>query len=184
MTNGNPAAAVATASRTWGIILIVLGILCIAAPLVAGTFATMMIGVCVLAAGIATLMGAFQADSWGTGAFALMMGGLTLLAGAYMLAHPVLGLMTITLMLAFYFIFDGALQIVAAFKARPAPGWGMFLFGGILSLLLGYVIYAEWPISGGWVIGTLAGIRFLFGGMTMMMVGGAAAGVAKEMGGA
>jgi len=185
MTEGNEVHAVAEVAKAgaavsgfWGIALIVLGILCIAAPFVAGAFTTMMIAVSMIAAGAVIIFGALQADSWGIGIFASLMGVATALAGAYMLAHPVLGLVTITLALAIYFFVDGISQIIGAFQARPADGWVWFLTGGIISMVLGYMIYSDWPFSGAWLVGTLVGIRLLFGGMTMMMIGGTQAAVA------
>ena len=159
--------------KMWGILLIVVGLLCIAAPFVAGTFASMFIGASILVAGVAMTLGAMQAGSWGTGIFGTLIGLLTALAGLYMLTHPVIGLLSITLALAIYFMVDGVFQIVGALQARPANGWALFLFGGLLSLVLGYIIYSGWPISGAWVVGTLAGIRFIFGGMTILMIGDA-----------
>lgn len=181
MAGSNLASDVAKASRLWGIVLIVLGILSIAAPHIAGASATMLIGICILIGGIGILIGAFQADSWGIGVFATLMGIITAIAGLYMLLNPVLGMMTITLFLAIYFIVDGVFQIIGAVQARPAGGWGWFLFGGILSVLLGYIIYSGWPVTGFWVVGTLIGIRLLFGGFAMMMVGSAASEVGKAI---
>ncbi len=185
MTEGNEVHAVAEVAKAgaavsgfWGIALIVLGILCVAAPFVAGAFTTMMIAVSMIAAGAVIIFGALRADSWGIGIFASLMGAVTALAGAYMLAHPVLGLVSITLALAIYFFVDGVSQIIGAFKARPADGWVWFLLGGIISMALGYMIYSDWPFSGAWLVGTLVGIRLLFGGMTMMMIGGTQAAVA------
>jgi len=182
MTEANPVSEVAragaAASSTWGIALIILGILCIAAPFVAGTFTTMLIAVAMIAAGIVITVGAFRADSWGIGIFALLMGVVTSIAGIYLLARPVLGMVSIALALAVYFFVDGVFQIIGAFKARPQQGWVWFLFGGIISILLGYMIYSDWPVSGAWVVGTLVGIRLLFGGWTMLMLGGAQAVVA------
>jgi len=172
------AKAGAAVSSFWGIALIVLGVLCIAAPFVAGTFASMMVAVSLLAAGIVITMGAFSANSWGIGIFGTLMGIVTALAGAYMLAHPVLGLVSITLALAVYFLVDGVAQIIGAFQARPADGWIWFLIGGVISVALGYMIYSDWPFSGTWLVGTLVGIRLLFGGWTLMMVAGTQAAVA------
>ncbi len=130
MTEGNEARAVADVAKAgaavsgfWGIALVVLGILCIAAPFVAGAFTTMMIAVSMIAAGGVIIFGALQADSWGIGIFASLMGVVTALAGAYVLAHPVLGLVSITLALAIYFFVDGISQIIGAVQARPADGW-------------------------------------------------------------
>ena len=185
MTEVNPVADVAKAgaatSSVWGIALIILGILCVAAPFVAGTFTTVLIAVALIASGIVITIGAFQADSWGIGIFAILMGVVTGLAGVYMLARPVIGMLTITLALAIYLFADGIFQIIGAFQARPAQGWAWFLFGGILSIILGYIIYSNWPVSGAWVVGTLVGIRLIFGGWTMMMLGGAQAAVADAI---
>ncbi len=185
MTEGNevhPVANVAKAgaavSGFWGIALVVLGILCISEPFVSVAFTTMIIAVSMIAAGAVIIFGAFQADSWGIGIFASLMGAATALAGAYLLARPVLGMVSIALVLAIYFFVDGIAQIIGAFQARPAEGWGWFLFGGIISVVLGYMIYSDWPFSGAWLVGTLVGIRLLFGGMTMMMIGGTQAAVA------
>jgi uncharacterized membrane protein HdeD (DUF308 family) len=185
MAEENPVAGVARAgaatSRNWGIALVVLGVLCIAAPFVAGAFTAMMIGVALIAAGIVITVGGIQADSWGIGIFALLIGVVTGLAGVYMLARPVLGMVSIALALAVYFLVDGVFQIVGALQARPAKGWGWFLFGGIVSVFLGYIIYSDWPVSGAWVVGTLVGIRLLFGGWTLMMLGGAQAAIADAI---
>ena len=160
-------------SGLFGIVLIVLGILCIAAPFVAGTFAAMMIAASVLMAGVLITIGALQTKSGGAGIFGVLIGVVTTLAGAYMLAHPLLGLASITLVLAIYFGMDGVFHVIGGLQARPAPGWGMFVFGGVVSMALGYMIYSNWPFSGAWVVGTLVGIRLLFGGMLLMTASGA-----------
>jgi len=189
MTDDNPVAeaaadvakAGAVASSFWGIALIVLGALCIGAPFVAGTFTTVMIAVALIAAGIVTTMGAFRADSWGIGIFAVLMGVATALVGAYLLARPMLGMVSITLALAVWFVVDGAFQIIGAFRARRSKGWVWFLIGGIISIALGYMIISDWPFSGAWVVGTLVGIRLVFGGWTIVMLGSTQAAVADML---
>ena len=161
--------------------MIILGILCIALPFVAGALATVLIAVAIIAAGIVTMLGAFRADSWGIGIFAFLMGVAAIVAGVVMLARPMLGMVSIALALAAYFIVDGVFQIIGAFKARPAKGWVWFLFGGIISIVLGYIIYSDWPVSGFWVIGLLVGIRMIFGGWTILMVGGVQDVIADEL---
>lgn len=183
MGNRNPvsdaARAGSAASGWWGIILIILGILCIAMPHVAGTATSLLIAIAIIAAGIVTTVGAFQLDSWGMGILAILIGIVMTLAGVYMLAHPYLGLISIALMLAIWFFVDGVMEIVAAFQVSEGRGW--LIFGGIVSLLLAYIIYSDWPVSGFWLVGTLVGIRMLFGGMTMMMLSGTQSAVASAI---
>jgi hypothetical protein len=87
---------------------------------------------------------------------------------------PGLNLSTLTLFLAAYFVASGILQIVAGFGARPEPGWGLVAFGGVVSLVLGVIIWRQFPISGIWAVGTLVGIQLLFSGWTLIAVGGLA----------
>ena len=65
-------------------------------------------------------------------------------------------------------------RIAIAFQMRPAGGWGWMLFGGILSAILGFLIWNQWPLSGFWAVGTLVGIQFIFSGWSMIAVGMAA----------
>ena len=91
-----------------------------------------------------------------------------------MISQPVSALATLTLFLAAYFVASGIVQAVAAFGARPEPGWGWVMFGGVLSLILGLMIWRQFPISGVWALGTLVGIQLVFSGWTLIAVGGLA----------
>jgi len=65
----------------------------------------------------------------------------------------------------------GISEIVAAIQIRPTQGWGFVLFSGIVSVILGFLIWNQWPLSAAWAIGVLVGIQLLFAGMTMITVG-------------
>ena len=77
----------------------------------------------------------------------------------------------LAIMLAVYFILDGIGEISAAFQRRPADGWGWLLFGGIVSILLGLMIWGQFPLSGLWAIGILLGIKLFFIGLIMVTAG-------------
>jgi len=155
----------------FGILTILLGVMAMASPLVAGTSVAILVGILLAAAGVARLIWAFQAESFGQGVLKFALGGLTLLAGILMLVRPLLGLGTLTMLLAAYFIVDGLFEIIGAFQIKPADGWGWLLFGGIVSLALGVMIWRDYPISGAWAIGVLVGVKLLFAGMMMVTVG-------------
>ena len=91
-----------------------------------------------------------------------------------MIFRPVVGLLSMTLLLAVYFIVDGVSEIFAAFKMKPDRGWGWLLFNGIVAVLLGAMIWRQWPVSGAWAIGLLVGIHILFSGWTMIVLGSGA----------
>jgi len=166
----DPARAGATGSKMLGVVLFILGFLAIGTPYVAGTAAVMVIGIFLIAGGLTMT---FASMGSGGGIWGVLFGAITALAGISVVARPYIGLASITLMLAIYFGVQGVAEIIAAFQGRPAPGWGVYLFGGVVSLLLSYMIFSEWPMSGAWAVGVLVGIRLMFSGMAMMMVGGA-----------
>jgi uncharacterized membrane protein HdeD (DUF308 family) len=140
-------------------------------PFVAGASATLLVGVLVLAAGIVRIVWAFGSDSFGKGLLKLVIGVLTLLAGIFLLAHPLFAMGVLTIVLAIYFVLDGIAEIVAGFKRRPHLGWLWMLIGGIVSILLGIFIWRQFPLSGIWAIGVLLGIKLFFIGLMMITAG-------------
>jgi len=68
---------------------------------------------------------------------------------------------------------EGIWKIIASFKFRPNPGWIWLLLGGGLSLVLGILIWNQWPLSGVWAIGMLVGIDLLTTGISLVVLGSA-----------
>ena len=159
------------ASVAFGAVLSVLGIFAVIAPLFAGIAVTVLIGLLLLAAGIAEMIFAFQAGSFGKGVLRFLFGGLSLLAGVVVLAAPAENLGVLTIMLAVFFVLGGVTDIVLAFKVRPVDGWGWTLFSGVVSIVLGIFIVAQWPVSGIWAVGIYVGVRMLMHGWMLMALG-------------
>jgi uncharacterized membrane protein HdeD (DUF308 family) len=78
------------------------------------------------------------------------------------------------------FAIGGFSEIVASVRLRPGSGWGWMLFGGIVSIWLGIMIWGQFPLSGVWAIGILLGIKLFFVGLIMLMGGSAVRSMAKE----
>jgi len=154
-----------------GVLTGILGVLAMISPMMAGMTVSVMVGILLIIGGIARTIFAFKAQSWGKGILAFVLGVLTLLAGLVMVFRPVLGLTSLTLVLAAYFFVDGIFEIFEAFDLKPLKGWGWMLFGGIVSVLLGFLIWRQWPISGAWAIGILVGIKLIFAGVAMIAIG-------------
>lgn len=165
-------------SASWvigfGVLLMVLGTLAVLAPLVAGLAIDTIVGALFLAAGIAEVIFAFRAKSWGAGLLSFASGGLSIVCGGAMLLFPLFGLSFLTLLLAGYFFADGIARSVLALQARPLPGWPWMLFTGLVTLLLAGLIVADWPFSGVWAIGVLAGVNILLTGWALIFSGLAA----------
>src|SRR6202044_843792 len=90
--------------------------------------------------------------------------------GGYLLLHPVLGAASLTLLLASLFLIEGILNIVLYVKMRSLHGSSWVLVDGIITLLLGAMIYMQWPSSSLWAIGTLVGISLIFSGVARVMM--------------
>jgi len=167
----------------FGIVLVILGILSIMAPLFSGVAVTLLVGFFMIAAGIARLVWAFQAGSFGKGVLTFLLGGLFIVTGILMLARPLAGLASLAMVVGAFFLVDGIFEMAAAFKIKPAEGWGWMLFGGIASIVLAGMIWWDWPFSGAWAIGVLVGVKLLFSGTAMIAIGSAGSRLASEVDG-
>jgi uncharacterized membrane protein HdeD (DUF308 family) len=152
-----------------GIALIALGACVLVSPVATGTITVIMIGMLMAAAGIAEFIGAFRAGSRLARASWLLAGFVTAVCGVLLAAHPIMGLGFLTALLALYFLADGAVKIAGAVKFAGHRLW--LACGGALSLLLSYLISANWPLSGGWAIGILVGINLIYTGILVLVMG-------------
>jgi uncharacterized membrane protein HdeD (DUF308 family) len=158
----------------FGVLTVIAGVFAIVAPLGSGLGITIFIGLALVIGGGARIIAAFGADSFGQGALAFIGGLLGAVAGVILATRPGLGLATLTLLIGSYLLVDGIASAVLAFRVRPDQGWGWILFSGIVTVLLGILLLAEWPISGTWALGTLVGVNLLFSGFAMISIGSAA----------
>ena len=154
-----------------GVITIILGILAMLAPGVTGLSVAMLVGVFVIGGGIVRMIWAFRADSLGRGLLMFAIGGLTLLCGIFLVANPIFASGVLTIILAIYFVVDGICEIAASLQLKPESGWGWMLFGGVVSILFGIMIWGQFPLSGAWAIGILLGIKLFFVGLIMITGG-------------
>ena len=161
-----------------GIAVLILGIISIKQPLMTGVAVTIMLGCILLISGIVQFFHGFKVIGSGARIWSILVGLFTIVAACLILARPVFALGTLTLVVAVFLFADGLLTSIAAFQSRSERGWGWTLFNGLVTLLLGWLIWREWPISGAWAIGLLIGIRIFMTGMGMLLMGSAARGVA------
>ncbi len=163
----------------FGVIAIILGILAMLTPAAAGTSVLLVVGVLVLVAGIVRIIWAFGSGSVGKGLLMFALGVLTLLCGIAILANPLFASGLLTIVLAIYFVLDGIAEIVAGIKRRPGLGWIWMIVAGIVSILLGVLIWRQFPLSGIWAIGILLGIKLFFVGLIMITAGSVMRSVSK-----
>jgi uncharacterized membrane protein HdeD (DUF308 family) len=162
-----------------GIISIIVGIASIAAPLVTGVSIVVTVGIFVIAVGVLRIMWAFGAGSFGSGLLAFAIGGLTLLCGLSLVSDPIFAFGFLTVLIAIYLLADGIAEIAGAFRLVPESGRLWMILGGVLSILLGIMMWEQYPLSGGWAIGVILGIKLLSIGFAILMVGTGVRTVAK-----
>ena len=165
-----------------GFLLVVLGVLAIATPFISGIAASTLVASTMVAAGMTTIFFCFKAGSFGSGFAQFFFGGITMLAGSVMLAMPIQTLAALTILLLVYFVVDGAYTIYTGIKRKPAQGWGWVVTSGVASLLLGGLLAYQWPTSGAYALGLLVGIRLLFSGWSLAMLGMAGDNIGEDIG--
>jgi uncharacterized membrane protein HdeD (DUF308 family) len=159
-----------TLSTLWGVLLIILGMLAVGSPFLAAVAVNAVIAWLIVFAGVVHLIVAFHTREAGSLIWRLLVGLAYIAFGGYLIARPALGVVSLTLILASLFLIEGILDIVLFFKVRSAQGSSWLLIDGIITLLLGLMIYAQWPSSSAWAIGTLVGISMIISGVSRVML--------------
>ena len=150
------------------ILLILAGLAAICLPFLAGVAVSIAVGWLLLIVGIMHLVFGWHTRSAGAVIWKLLVGLAYLFAAFYILDHPGRGLLTLTLVLAFYLFFEGIFEAVIYAQLRRFPGSGWFLFDAIVTIILGIMIFMSWPVSSVWAVGTLIGISILFSGISRL----------------
>jgi uncharacterized membrane protein HdeD (DUF308 family) len=153
-----------------GVLMIILGIIAMLAPWEFGIVIALIIGWSAIFNGVAQIIYGIRIHSGGRTVLEVILGLIYIVAGIYLLMHPVGGLLALTLFLACFLLVYGIFALVLAFHMRPLHGWGWVLFDAIITILLGILIWAHWPLNSEWVVGTLFGISILVSGVTRLMM--------------
>jgi uncharacterized membrane protein HdeD (DUF308 family) len=161
----------ASSMKWMGMLTIIFGILAMMMPYITGQSVLMLIGIMVMAGGIIRMIWAFKAGSLGKGILVFIIGGLTLLAGFWIITEPFIAAGALTIVLSIYFFMDGFAEIMAAFSLTEGKGW--LIFDGVVTVILGILLFLGFPFSGPLAVGVLLGIKLLLAGITMLTLGSA-----------
>jgi len=156
------------------VVFIVLGLMAIIEPGIAGLAVTILAGWLLIFGGGAHLGAAFSGGGAGRVIWQVLIGILYIVGGFYFLTHPLLGLGTLTLLLAVIILMEAVFEIIAYFRMRGQGGSGWLLVNALITLLLGGLIWFHWPSSSVWAIGILVGVNLLMTGFSRLMFGLAA----------
>lgn len=151
-----------------GFVQALLGSAAIVVPQVATQLGTEFLGVLLLFAAALQIWQGLRVRSWKGTPLLLLAAGLDVALGAILLLHPVQGAVALTLLLAVLLVAQGAVRIGVHLRGGLQQGAGGFLLAGILGLVLGALLWWEWPGDSVWAIGLLLGINLLIGGLAMI----------------
>ncbi|MFC7132746.1 MULTISPECIES: HdeD family acid-resistance protein [Salinibaculum] len=154
-----------------GALIAVLGVLAILAPFVTGIGLSLLLGALLVLGGLAHVAHAFSASGWTGSLWQIALAIIYAFAGISLLANPVIGLATLTLLLIFYLAIMGLVEVVGGLLTRSDPRWGWVVVSGVISLLLAGLLWAGFPSTAEWALGLLVGIHLLSTGIMLALVG-------------
>jgi uncharacterized membrane protein HdeD (DUF308 family) len=194
MTQGNQSSAVPVrhplfgdVSRNWGwllavgILSVILGIVGLGMTLLLTLVSVLYFGILIIVVGGVQVFQAFKCTGWKSVLFHLVIGLLYVVAGIMIVTFPLFASLALTWTLAIILIAVGVLRLVVAAQHRGTTGWGWALAGGVITILLGLMIVARWPLDALWVIGLFIAVELIVNGWTLIFVGLAARTAGRAM---
>ena len=158
-------------TKAIGIATIILGVLAVLTPFVAGETMLVIIGLFITAAGVLRVVWTFAAPTPGKGFAKVLLGVLTVIAGLAIMADPMLASGALSILLAAYLLMDGIVEVIVAMTLEDAPGRGWLLTGGLVSACLGCLMFFQYPLSGVYAIGLLLGAKLIMVGSAALALG-------------
>ena len=152
------------------ILLVVLGLLAIFLPTAASIGVARVLSWLLLFSGVFQLWYAFRSKGIGNTIWKFLVAALYIGGGIYLLMHPLLGLVGLTLVLAVFFFVEGAMDIIGYLMAHKVSGSEWLLLHGIVTLLLGLMIWRRWPVSSLWALGVIVGVSMFVTGVTRLLM--------------
>lgn len=147
----------------------VLGMIVIGSASVATLFSVVLFGFLLVGAGLVQIVQAILAREWHGLFISLLLAILYTVTGVLCITKPALAAIDLTFLIAAFCFIGGLFKIIASCVMRFAS-WGWVFFNGLVTFFLGVLIYAEWPLSGLWLIGTFVGIDMLLSGWSWLLL--------------
>ena len=154
-----------------GVVYIIAGIVALGSVVLATVATVFVVGIMMVIAGVAEVINAFQIKTWGRFLLWLLLGALYIVAGLITFENPLLAAAILTLFLGIALIASGIMRIVLAFSMQAVMPWIWVLLSGVITLLLGLVIVAHWPVSSLYILGLFLGIDLVLAGASWIGIG-------------
>jgi uncharacterized membrane protein HdeD (DUF308 family) len=147
----------------FGIVLLLLGIAAIIRSVTATVASVVFFGWLLVVASLIEFVEAFMVGKWAGFFLHLLIAILFGVVGVVMLSRPVISAEALTYVMAIFFLVTGIYQLFSAMWTH-LPGWGWQALNGAVASILGFLLLAQWPVSGLYAIGLFVGIDLIFFG--------------------
>ena len=154
-----------------GVIYVVVGFIALGSVVMATAASVLVVGIMMVIAGVAEVINAFQIKTWGKFFLWLILGALYIVAGFITFENPLLAAVILTLMLGATLVISGIMRIILAFGMKQGAPWIWVVLSGAVTLLLGLIILARWPVSSLYILGLFLGIDLVVAGASWFGIG-------------
>jgi len=154
-----------------GVIYVFAGLIALYSVVAATVASVFVVGIMMLIAGVSEVINAFQVKSWGKFLLWVLLGALYIIAGFVTFENPLLAAAILTLMLGAALAAPGIMRIILAFSMKEGSAWIWLALSSAITLLLGLLILAHWPVSSLYILGLFLGIDLVVAGAGWIAIG-------------
>ncbi len=147
-----------------GVVYVLAGFIALGSVVMATVASVFVVGAMMIVAGVAEVISAFQVKSWGKFLLWVLLGALYIIAGFVTFQNPLLAAALLTLILGASLVASGIMRIILAFSMKQETPWIWILLSSVITLLLGLLILAHWPVSSLYILGVFLGIDLIMAG--------------------
>jgi len=154
-----------------GIVYVIAGFIALGSVMTATVASVLVVGVMMIVAGVAELINAFQIKTWGKFLVWALLGVLYIVAGFVTFDNPVFAAVLLTLVLGASLVVSGIMRLILAFSMKRETPWIWVALSAVVTLLLGLLILARWPVNSVYILGLFLGIDLLMAGAGWIALG-------------
>ena len=154
-----------------GVVYVIVGLVALGSIVTATAATVLLVGAMMVVAGIAEVFSAFQIRTWGKFTLWLLLGALYIFAGIITFQNPLLAAVLLTFMLGVALVISGAMRLIIAFAMKESTPWAWVALSGAITIILGLVILARWPVASVYVLGLFLGIDLVIAGASWIGIG-------------
>lgn len=154
-----------------GVVYLIAGLIALGSVVTATVVSVFVVGVMMIIVGVAEIINSFQIKSWGKFLLWALLGLLYIVAGFVTFQNPFLAAAVLTLILGVALIASGIMRMVLGFSMKSESPWVWVVLSGLITLALGILILARWPVSGLYILGLFLGIDLILAGIGWIGLG-------------